>query len=180
MKLHTRVLTGCALMAALLISSGNLLAQEVPFKASGQKAIYNPATAFTTATGKATHMGRITGSGVAFPSADLGNGLFEWTALNYELTAANGDQILFEGGGLVQFIPIEGNLFYAVWSGEFTVTGGTGRFRNVKPGSAPIEVIAINDPFELDEFGNALPGDTWTYSWELNGTIDKGKKKNKK
>ena len=166
-----------ALVAALgFVLNQTSHAQIVPFRASGSEALYSPDTAITTATGKATHMGKINGSGVAFPTANLGNGLYEWTALDYEITAANGDQIFFHGGGLLQFIPLGGNMFYAVWSGEFYVDGGTGRFSNVGPASEPIAVVAINDPFELDANGDPIPGDTWTYSWSLDGKINKGNK----
>ena len=101
--------------------------QVVPFHASGEGAIYSPETGDTSGPGKATHMGRVFGSGIAAPGVDLGNGLFEWSATDYSLRAANGDEIFLEGGGLVQFIPIQGSLFFAVWTGDFNVTGGTGR-----------------------------------------------------
>lgn len=165
-----------AFLSATQTSNG----QVVPFKASGDMALYSPDTAVTTAIGKATHMGKTIGFGIAFPSADLGNGLYEWTATDYVLTAANGDKLRLYGGGLLQFIPLDSGKFSAVWLGEFHVAGGTGKFANVSAANEPIEVIAVNDPFVLDEFGNPIPGDTWTYSWELNGEINLGKKKGKK
>lgn len=170
-------------LAILSLLSGSLMvfhtdatqAQVVPFYAEGSDAIYTPDTQETSSFGKARHMGRIFGSGIASPSADLGNGLFEWTASEYQITAANGDQLFFTGGGTVQFIPIQGNTFFAVWSGEFTITGGTGRFSNAGPGDEPLAVVAINDPFQLQNDGTPIPGDTWTYSWTLDGTFDKGR-----
>ena len=148
-------------------------AQVVPFHASGDQAIYSPFLYETSGPGKATHMGRVFGSGKATPGMDLGNGLSEWSASDYSLRAANGDEIFFEGGGLVQFIPLQGDQFFAVWSGDFHVTGGTGRFSKVKAAAAPIQVTAINDPFTFPP----AAGDLWTYSWSLNGQIDLGKRK---
>ena len=115
-------------------------------------------------------MGNVLGSGVAFPTDPTGNpGEFYWTAIGYTLTAANGDKIDFNGGGTVQLIPLGGTMFTAVWGGELNVLGGTGRFANVGPGTAPINVVAINNPFTFAD-------PVWTYSWSLTGDINLGKK----
>lgn len=150
-------------------------AQIVPFKASGDQAIYSPSTGATSGPGQATHMGKVLGSGLALPGVEIGPGLFEWSAPNYQFEAANGDTIALTGGGTVQFVPLNPTgLFFAVWSGEFNViTGsGTGRFANVGPGTAPIQIVAVNDPFTFPP----TEGDIWTYSWNLDGNIDLGKR----
>jgi hypothetical protein len=155
------------------------LAQTVPFKASGQGAIYNTENGETSGPGQAAHMGGVFGAGVAIPGEPVDQinfpGLFYWNAVDYSMTAANGDKIFFNGGGTVQFIPNDDGTYYAVWSGVFNVEGGTGRFSNVGPAADPISVVATNDPFELDE-GAPLPGAIWTYSWTLDGEIDLGHK----
>jgi len=120
-------------------------------------------------------MGKVLGSGLALPGVEIGPGLFEWSAPNYQFEAANGDTIALTGGGTVQFVPLNPTgLFFAVWSGEFNViTGsGTGRFANVGPGTAPIQIVAVNDPFTFPP----TEGDIWTYSWNLDGNIDLGKR----
>ncbi|MFT5302982.1 MAG: hypothetical protein ACI814_003799 [Mariniblastus sp.] len=181
MKTTRTLLSTIIAVLAFVAATQTSYAQVVPFKASGDNAQYFPEDEVTTAVGKATHMGKVTASGIAFPDGDpIGPGKFEWMALDYEMTAANGDQICFHGGGELQFIPLGGNMFSAVWSGKFYIDGGTGRFANVSDDGVPLDVIAINDPFELDESGDPLPDDVWTYSWELNGDINLGKKGSKK
>ena len=150
-------------------------AQIVPFKASGDQAIYSPDTGATSGPGQATHMGKVFGSGFALPGVEIGPGLREWSAPNYQFEAANGDTIALTGGGTVQFVPLnQTGLFFAVWSGEFKVIpgGGTGRFANAGPGTAPIQIVAVNDPFTLPP----TTGDIWTYRWNLDGNIDLGKR----
>ncbi|MEQ1902902.1 MAG: hypothetical protein ABL888_01790 [Pirellulaceae bacterium] len=156
-----------ALLAVAVCQAG--FAQVVPFKARGDNAIYSQpfigGDGSTSSLGKATHMGKVYGEGQALPT--VGN---NWeTVGDYTLTAANGDTIRMNGGGTVDVIPLGGGLFYAVWTGEFNVVGGTGRFANVGPGPAPIAVVAINNPF-------TFAGPIWTYSWTLTGKINLGKK----
>lgn len=180
MKTARTLLTSIVILSAMVVTNQMSFAQTVPFKASGTDATYKTATAETSGPGQATHMGKIIGAGMAIPggAVDAVNfpGLFYWNAVDYSITAANGDKIFFNGGGTVQFIPIGGSDFFAVWSGDFNVEGGTGRFANVGPGAAPISVVATNDPFELDAMDAPLPGAIWTYSWTLDGEIDLGKK----
>ncbi len=173
MKSIRSLATAAALVFALLSMTQTSFGQIVPFLAHGQRALYSPCTALTTATGHATHMGRITASGAVIPFPTSDPLVLDWTAVNYEMTAANGDQLFFEGGGTVQFIPLPSGMFTASWSGEFTVTGGTGRFANAGPGHAPLQVIAVNDPLNLPA---ECPDDVWTYSWALVGDIDLGRR----
>ena len=165
---------------AVCLSTQDLSAQVVPFHASGDNAVYDPGSGATSGFGQATHMGKTFGSGFAGPGGPTGNpGEFTWTAIHYVFEAANGDQICLEGGGLLQFVPLPElgpGYFSAIWSGEFDVLGGSGRFESVGPASDPIDVVATNYPFQLDELGQPLPGDIWTYYWEMSGEIDLGNK----
>jgi hypothetical protein len=143
-------------------------AQVVPFKASGKNATYAQPFAggdgSTWSVGQATHMGRMVGYGRALPTG-VGN---NWTTVgDYTLTAPNGDSIFMNGGGTVETFDLGGGLFFAIWTGQFQVVGGTGRFANVGPGTAPIDVVAINEPFTFAD-------PTWIYSWSLRGDIDLG------
>lgn len=158
-----------AVTLALVVvgNASTIQAQLVPFKASGDNAIYNTQTGETSGIGVATHMGQTLGAGVALPTADLGNGLFSWVAQEYSFTAANGDQLFLAGGGFVQFFPLEGTDYLsAIWSAEFTVVGGTGRFANAST-EEPLAVVAVNYPLQL--------GDPYyTYYWNIEGMIDLG------
>ena len=149
------------------------LAQVVPFRAMGENAQYNPGTGQYVGGGQGTHIGRLAGQGqVQLPIVPTGNpGQFLWkTAVPHVITAADGSTISLIGGGLVQLIPLDTNigLFSAVWQAEFEVQGGTGRFFNVGPGSGPIAVEAINQPFFLTD-------PLWKFSWSMKGTIDLGR-----
>jgi hypothetical protein len=146
-------------------------AQVVPFKSSGSDATYaNPfagGDGSTYSLGRATHMGRIEAGGIALPTG-VGN---NWVTVgDYALTAANGDTIYMNGGGTVDTFDLGGGLFFAIWTGQFNVVGGTGRFANVGPGTAPLEVVAINEPFTFAD-------PTWIYSWSVQGDIDLGRKR---
>ena len=182
MKTTRNLLATLTIVTAMVAMTESSNAQNVPFKASGTNAVYNTATAETIGPGHATHMGNAVGAGLAIPGGEVDPvnfpGLFYWTAANYSMTASNGDKIFFNGGGTVQFIPIVGSTYFAVWSGEFNVEPGqgTGRFSTAGPADEPISVQAINDPFQLDANGDPLPGAIWTYSWTLDGKIDLGKK----
>ena len=169
-----------ALLLSLVISfkASHADAQLVPFYSSGSNAVYDTSTGYTSGPGKASLMGKVFGSGQAVPVADLGNGKFAWLALGYSFLAANGDQLFMVGGGTMQYIPLTDGWYYAEWSGEFTATGGTGRFSDATT-PVPLSVIAINDPFQLDENGQPLEDAVWTYSWEVQGQIDLGHKKDR-
>jgi hypothetical protein len=130
-------------------------------------------------------MGKSTGSGLAIPSATGNPFVLDWVGEGV-FVAANGDTIEFSGGGKI-FLQLRADgLFEASWVGQFEIgdidedgKAGTGRFSNVGPGAEPLDVIAINDPFALDDQGNPIPGDIWTYDYEITGEMDLGKKKKK-
>jgi hypothetical protein len=96
-------------------------------------------------TGNATHLGRLTTdqSHCATPTSPaFTDGLFT-------LTAANGDQLLGTYSG--DFVPLDPPLFSI--DGQFTFTGGTGRFagatgggdasgvQNLATGDATVELV---------------------------------------
>jgi hypothetical protein len=90
-------------------------------------------------TGTATHLGSLTtvqSHCVAPPSFDFTDGLFT-------LTAANGDQLsgTYEG----EFLPLDPPL--AAIDGEFTFTGGTGRFIGATGGgdASGVQNLATGD-----------------------------------
>lgn len=172
--------------AALMIQDAS--AQIVPFKSVGTANEYDTATGAFGGPGKTAHMGKSAGGGLAIPiglpedDPDFGNPLVSgWFGFG-EFVAANGDTIEFAGGGKIYFVPLGEGWFTATWIGEFTIQdidgdeqAGTGRFANVGPGTAPLDVIAINDPFQLDESGMPLPNDVWTYDYEITGDMNLGK-----
>lgn len=171
-------------MTLLLLAVGAFLtstatAQIVPFKSFGTANEYDPATAEFGGPGQTAHLGASTGGGFAIPSPTDDPLVLDWSG-GGEFVAANGAKIFFVGGGQVFLTPLGDGWFTAAWIGEFEITGGTGRFSNVGPGDEPLSVVALNDPFQLDEFGQALPGDIWTYDYEITGTMDLGKKGKKK
>lgn len=155
-------------LAIALVSNVVGQAQIVPFQASGSDATYlQPfigGNGSTYSLGSGTHMGNLVGYGQALPTG-VGN---NWATIgDYTLTAANGDSIYMNGGGTIDVYPLGGDMYYAVWSGQFNVVGGTGRFANVGPGTAPIDVVAVNEPFTFAD-------PVWVYSWTLSGDIDLG------
>jgi hypothetical protein len=62
------------------------------------------------------------------------------STVDQETIAANGDKVFFSFSGQVTLIPLDATFttFSAVWSGEFVVQGGTGRFANAKPAVDPL------------------------------------------
>ena len=155
------------IVATLLFGAAETArAQTVPYKASGT-GVFSPITGDYGGTGNATHLGKHTFLGNVTSSPTANPLVFAWqSTVPQETIAANGDKIFFRASGLLELIPLDETftMFYAIWTGEFVVEGGTGRFANVKPGARPLSVIAINDPFTfLDP--------EWTFTWELNGKI---------
>lgn len=148
-------------------------AQVVPFKARGSNSVYYPDTAYTEGTGNGTHLGKFTFSGNAVPFPTNDPLVLNWIALDYAAVAANGDALYMAGGGTVQLIPLGGNLFIAEWSGDFYVTGGSGRFATARSSSSPLKVVAVNDPFVFPP----NPGDIWSYDWTLEGDLDLGRRR---
>jgi hypothetical protein len=142
-------------------------AQTVPYKASGT-GVYSPTSGHYSGSGVATHLGKhkFLGNIATFPTDNPL--VFDFVGTVPQTTiAANGDTIFFSLSGQVELIPLDSTFttFSAKWTGEFVVVGGTGRFANVGPAAQPLQVIAINDPFTLAD-------PAWTFSWELDGSIE--------
>jgi hypothetical protein len=141
-------------------------AQIVPYKASGT-GVYSPLTGNYHGPGVATHLGSHTyfGNVATFRTANPFVYDFQGTVLQ-ETIAANGDKLYFSLSGQVELIPLDATFtrFSAIWTGEFVVAGGTGRFATAGPAAEPLQVIAINDPFTFADH-------EWSFTWELNGRI---------
>ena len=167
MNLKLTVLTITAVVALLIGAADTSFAQTVPYKASGD-GFYSPVTGDYGGTGDATHLGLHTflGDIATAPTAHPLVFLWESTAPQ-ETVAANGDTIFFSAAGIVELIPLDETFttFSAIWTGEFVVEGGTGRFADVQPAAEPLSVMAINDPFTFAD-------PEWTFAWELNGEIN--------
>ncbi len=149
-----------------------LSAQIVPYQVSGTGGV-NPVTGDFGGTSKGLHLGKFTYIGNALVvGLDPLIGDFEgtWTASDTQV-AANGDELHLVGEGTITLIPLGGTMFGAVWSGDWTVTGGTGRFENAGPGPDPIHMVAVNDPFDI------AIDPIWYFSYEKFGKFDLGKKK---
>jgi hypothetical protein len=139
-------------------------AQVVPFKSKGT-GIYSPWTGEETARGTGTHAGAIVGFGkvAVTPTGPL-TATFEST-VPHVLEAADGSRLLFDFSGEVELIPLtpDFSLFTAVWTGDFVLIGGTGRFANTSA-SEPLTMVAVNNPFSLLD-------PEWTFAWTLDGRI---------
>ena len=159
-------------MAAVLGTTGNSFGQVVPFRSTGVDNFYFPVTAEFGGDGITKHMGQSSGWGMAIPESTPDPSVLNWSGWG-SFQAANGDEIFFEGGGQVFLESADGVLFTASWIGEFNISGGTGRFANVGPGTAPLSVIAINHPFSLSD-------PVWTYDYEISGDMNLGKSGKKK
>jgi hypothetical protein len=150
----------------LLATAGESFAQMVPYKASGT-GIYSPVSRDYSGSGVATHLGKHTFLGNILTSSTDNLLVFDFVGTVPQTTiAANGDTILFTLSGQVELIPLDSSFttFSAIWTGEFVVVGGTGRFANVGPAAQPLQVVAINDPFTFAD-------PEWSFSWTLDGSI---------
>ena len=174
-----------ALFVGVLMVCQSAFGQVVPFKSVGTGNEYNPSTQEYGGPGITAHMGKSTGSGVVTDLEQLDDlGLvFAWTTVG-EFVGANGDKMFYTGSGVVTFVPIDfaNGIFTASWDAGFEIVGGTGRFENARTlEGESLDVLAINDPFQLIPDGNGglmpVPGDIWTYGYEITGRIDLGKKK---
>jgi len=160
-------------MVTLAVNAGHSWAQVVPFKSTGVNNLYDPVSMVFGGEGQTAHMGRSSGLGIAVPSPTDDPLTLNWSGAG-EFEAANGDKIFFSGGGQVYLTPLGGTMFTAAWIGEFNIEGGTGRFANVGPGTAPLSVVAINHPFDI------VNDPIWAYDYEITGDMDLGKKGKKK
>lgn len=178
MKTFKTLLSSTVAILILSLMSQVSDAQVVPFVSSGTNNVFTPTldefggSGPFEGFGQTSHMGRTFGSGFAMfstPDEDL---VSIWTA-NIEIVAANGDILCLEGGGEIQLMTMDGITFTAVWTGEFIVseTGSTGRFENASTGSAPLQVMAVNDPFTFVD-------PEWFFDYSIVGDIDLGRRNN--
>lgn len=152
---------------SVLSMTDNCHAQVVPFAASGENAEYSPITAEFAGKGITNLQGLSMGVGFAIPSPTADPLVYDWVGFG-SFVAANGDEIQFNGGGQVFLNPLGGTMFTATWVAQFEITGGTGRFANVGPGTAPLDVVAINHPFDF------VNDTVWFYDYTITGDIDLG------
>jgi hypothetical protein len=165
---RSKFITLCLLgLISTVVPQREIQAQVVPYKTKGT-GVYSPLTGAYSGPGTGTHMGNHTfdGNVAVYPTAHPL--VFTWASTAPQATiAANGDVLYFDASGAVELIPLDATftVFIAVWTGDFVVTGGTGRFASAAPANEPLRVIAINDPF------NPTTDPVWTFSWEVDGRI---------
>jgi hypothetical protein len=164
---RTRILSVFALsLLSLGTSATTSLAQSVSYHALGT-GHYSPSTGDYGGRGVGTPLGKHTFYGNVVTSPTANPLLFDfYLTVPQETVAANGDTLLFSGAGQVELIPLDskGMIFSAIWTGDFVVVGGTGRFAGAKPADKPLRVVAINEPFTfLDS--------QWFFCWSLTGRI---------
>lgn len=182
-------MTALVIVAAMLATAPDALAQIVPFKSVGTDNEYiadseNPNAGQFSGIGNTSHMGKTSGLGFAAPTEapDLSDPTdippVPWAGEG-RFTAKNGASIEFSGGGLIFLELRDDGLFDASWIGNFNIQdidgdgkAGTGRFSKVGPADLPLDVIAINHPFSFSD-------PIWFYDYEITGKIDLGKKKKK-
>jgi hypothetical protein len=153
-------------VVALSASAGECLAQIVPYKTSGT-GIYSPVTGDYSGSGVGTHMGLHTFLGNVAISPTANPFVFDFHGTAPQKTiAADGDHLFFDFSGQVVLIPLDPTFttFSAIWTANFVVVSGTGRFAHAGPAADPVLAIAINDPFTFTD-------PAWSFSWELTGKI---------
>jgi hypothetical protein len=169
MSSFKRVLSVAAIVCVWFGMAPSIDAQIVAFFARGSDNVYEPASGNFRGRGQATHLGkcRVLGNAVTTPTSNPL--VFDWVG-HSTLVAANGDELYFNGGGQVTLTPLGGTMFSAVWTANFNITGGTGRFTNAGPASAPLSVVATNEPFDL------VNDPEWIFSWQIAGQINLGRR----
>ena len=154
-------------VVALGATAPETFAHTVPYKAAGTGA-YSPVTGDYSGPGLAVHFGKLSYAGNIATTPTDNPLVFDFhSTVDQVNTFAKGDKLFFSLTGQVQLIPLDPDFttFTAIWTGEFTVTGGTGRFAGAKPADEPLKVIAVNLPFTFAD-------PEWFFVWEVNGEID--------
>ena len=152
-------------LSALLLGTATGAAwadfKDLPFKARvettevmGVDPARCPSTSFlgtTAGTGTASHMGKVRLAAVDCPSTlDGMNWSFNLGELS--LTAANGDILRARYQGRLSPIPGSDPVIHAI-SGQFAVTGGTGRFSGARGGGSlqgTENLATLQGVFEVD------------------------------
>ena len=166
------ILLVCALALLILSPAATAKSHERPFKGvlTGE-ADFGPGPAFglpdnpnppfmytvTFAGGEMSHMGKCDWfAHHPTPPGDV-------TAYGSSvLTAANGDQIFVDYSSYGAY-PVPGVPSTIHGTGEFSITGGTGRFHDAS-GSGEID-------FDVEFSGDMMSPDPWPGVWYLTGTI---------
>lgn len=175
---------GLAALVVLGLAAGPARAQVVPWKVTGSGggtkgfSILGDDSPYS-ASGRATHLGKYTGSGIvqalSFDPQSL-SGTFRGT---YTFVTKNGDKLACTHGdtdngaeepGTYQVYPAAGGKVYVVYVAEFNPIPSecTGRFQNVVDGS--LIMVATSEPFDLtiDENGFTPP---FGFTWEGSGWL---------
>jgi len=150
----------------LATTASKSLAQSVAYETHGT-GVYSPVTGNYGGSGVGTHLGEHNFFGnVAVSPTDHPLVFNFYSTAPQETIGSNGDKLFFSTSGQVTLIPLDATFttWSAIWTGDFVVEGGTGRFANAMPAAQPLRVVAINDPFTfLDP--------EWSFSWEVSGRI---------
>lgn len=117
---------------------------------AGLGSFYGPAIA--------AHMGRLTYFAEAVTLDlvfdDEGNLIgFDYYAIDTQV-AADGSEVYLDGAGSATLIPRDDlgpTIFEAVWDGDWNILGGSGRFENVGPGTAPIDLFVFFFAFDITD-----------------------------
>lgn len=166
MRHSATYLSGFVIVALLCGSDVPAHGQTVAYRAFGT-GFYSPVNGDYGGVGRGTHLGRHDFLGNVQTAPTANPFVFTWSLVGtQETTAANGDKLFFQASGEVELIPLDETFttFSAVWTGDFVIDSGTGRFANAKPAAEPLRVIAVNDPFTFAD-------PTWTFNWRLSGRI---------
>ncbi len=167
MKRITQVTSVLLTVITLFAIASQSQAQTVPYRTAGI-GVYSPVTGDYSGSGVGIPVGRHTFSGNVAVLPTANPLVFDfYSTVPQQTIAANGDMIYFSLSGQVEFIPLDSKstVYSAIWTGEFVVVGGTGRFANVGPAAHPLSVIAINVPFTFAD-------PEWTFFWTLDGSIE--------
>ena len=167
MKLKMQVTSVVLTASALCAFTSQARAQTIPYRTTGI-GVYSPSSGNYGGSGAGVPLGRLTFSGnvAVFPTANPL--VFDfYSTIPQETLGASGDMIYFTSSGQVELIPLnsQSTIYSAIWTGQFVVAGGTGRFANVGPAAHPLSVIAINVPFTFAD-------PEWTFFWGLDGSIE--------
>jgi hypothetical protein len=165
---YIKPLSMVALMITMMAANArDSLAQVVPYKTMGTAGVYSPITGEYSGFGIGTHMGKhsFVGKIAVTPTANPLVFTFQ-SVVPQEAVSADGAKFYSNLSGQVQLVPINPPIFSARWTGQFVVVSGTDRFANVQPGPEPLQIIAVNHPF------NILTDPLWKFDWEVNGQIE--------